>query len=746
MTERPRPPAFSERLADPEYTALKPERKRAVLLRLRDWQRHEAETAGLLDQWAPHIDSALRAAAKEDGVEVEPGFLAGSVQDVVKGINQVRLAWNTAGSDDAEDIASITKYDAEHPGSLAARDLSRDMAQGRGLFDAIGRNPAGFLSTTYHGALSSAPASVVSAGAGIASGLAAGTASANPLVALGAGAAAAGASSQLMEKGSRYVEKLRAAGAPVEDGPALKQWLAANAPKASELELDAHLEALPTAAFDAAAAAIPGAGLGARAARGVESKVAAKIIEGAVEQSVQGGLGAAGSVGSNIVAGEDIDTMGALQEGLGEFISPVEMFGPAARLGRKAFGATPKASPNQGSPVPNQGSPVANQGSPEATSAPQIREPARAKEPAGPLTVDDLLGEADLDSRLNAEMAASDRRQKVSALRALPLADKLARFRDSLDRRGDEARALDREGDSSLSVVEAELRRLAKANEGARRDADMTDISSRMQVVFGEKEDPDFASALALDLYGADAKSSTSALNKALSAVVDARVRAARLDTPLREVRLAAEARALKLQTLEKANEEAASARLTAEHDAEISRLDAARVTPEGRPDWAKFSDDELADFAHGEDASPHLATIAEAQRVQDADPDYAEKPRGTLANAWRADAAAEFDSRMRRRASAADQGPSLRDLLLKGKIQLPAASATYSGELRALRKSFTPGEQLRIFRKVADAADGDTMLERLAERLTVDEGFSFLQSSGADLLDAVSRSARGED
>ncbi|MEN9636276.1 MAG: repair protein RadC, partial [Verrucomicrobiota bacterium] len=40
----------------------------------------------------------------------------------------------------------------------------------------------------------------------------------------------------------------------------------------------------------------------------------------------------------------------------------------------------------------------------------------------------------------------------------------------------------------------------------------------------------------------------------------------------------------------------------------------------------------------------------------------------------------------------------------------------------------------------------GDTMLERLAERLTVDEGFSFLQSSGADLLDAVSRSARGED
>lgn len=448
----------------------------------------------------------------------------------------------------------------------------------------------------------------------------------------------------------------------------------------------------------------------------------------------QGTMGAGADIAEQTVNGDKID----LDRTANRFVSDAALgvamdalhSGEGVRDVREARRIREPVAPKQGTSEANQGT--------------QTREPAPRSESREPVSTDDLLGDGDLKARIRAEAEGEAQQRKRDALVSASDADLFARFGKELRTRADRVRENGGEGDSFLSAAETELKRAADEQQGRGRDFTAGDFSRRLDAVLPDA-DPDFRDALALRLYGADAASSRDKLAYALGTVTRERARAYGYDTPQRSARVEAERATAEAERVKAETSKAETARLTAEHEAEISRLDEARVTPEGEPDFKKFSDDELADFAHGEDATPHLKTIAEAQRLQDAHPDYAEKPRGTLANEWRAKAAKEFDARMQEQEAGAQQGPSLRELLLKGKIQLPAESATYSGELRALKESFTPGEQLRIFRKVNDAAAGDSMLERLAERLTVDEGFGFLQSSGADLLDAVSRSAAGE-
>lgn len=736
-----RPPEFHELIGDPLFQKLDTTGKVEELRRNRQNWRGYLDRKGKLADGEGVIDNEARWAAEQSGVELEPGFWAGSGQDFAKGVNQVRLAWNTFGQDDAEDIAGIAKYEREHPGSLASEDLTKDMSDGTGLLGAIKKNPAGFLSTTYHGALSSVPGSLASAGAGIGAGVATGVASANPLLGLAASATAAGATSQYMERAGRYLEKLREAGAPVEDGKALEAWIAENPERAEGLKVNAHVEALPTAGFDAAAAALPGVGVGARAARGVESKLAAKLIEGGIEQGMQGALGAAGSIGSNLVAGEEIDSMGALQEALGEVVNPLELLGPAGRLGRKAFR---KSSP---SPVetakPNADHFV------DASKMVDERAPAEAQPEAGWSTAlpedDDLLGTGDLERAMQEEARARERAERLAAINATPLKDKLDALGAALDRRADEARARGAEGDSVLSVVESELGRLRDAQDGAARQANLGDIAQRLRATFAGEQPEDFVDGLALDLHGANSASSRVAIDAALRTVRAARERAAVPDAPLRAERLAREEQQRKSEELKAELRAAETARLTAEHDAEIRRLDAARVTPQGEPDWNKFDDDELGAFAHGDEADPFLATIAEAQRLQDADPDLVEKPRGTLFNRWREEAARVFDKRIQEAERGDEEAVTLNDWLAKARIQIPDKS-THQGTLNALRQSFM-GERTRpgLFKNVSTPEEGDRMLSAVIRRMQGEGDHSLEFDQIPEILDLLKRAAEGE-
>lgn len=770
MNAQPKPPEFSEILADPQFKALDaPGKVNALRTARQVWRRHLSEI-GQLDVGQEVVDEHARAAAQEAGVELEPGFFTGLAQDARKGLNQVRLGHNTTMGDDAGDINAIARYEAEHPGSLAAEDLASDMSDGTGLFDAIRKNPAGFVSTTVHGAANSVPGSLYSAGAGVAAGAGTGAITANPAAALGASATAAGATSWQMERGGRYLRKLQEAGAPAgadEDGKALERWLADNRELADRLKSEAGAEAAPTALLDAASAAIPAAGLGARAGRAVKGAVAtqaleeggihaakaalrgrltrlgAKAAEYGVEQGMQGVLGAAGSAGSDLVAGDEVDTMGALQEGLGEFISPLELLGPAGKLGRRLVpGATGKTA---ASPVKTE-KPTGATTSATTEPSPSPAKPAADLQPE----TEDLLGRREIADKLEAAAEAKGRADKLAALRS----DYLGRWSDALQQRADAVREGGGEGDAWLSAVDRELTRIRGEQSGERRGAGMEDIRRLLDRVLPDA-DTDVRDVMALELHGADAVSSKANLDAALAAVRKERARAYELDEPTRRARTAAEAEELERRAQKAEADKANRARQEREHAEEIARLDAAGLTPAGDLDLSRWNDDDLAALAHDDARADHPAPKTfrtrlahletEAQRLQDANPDTVEAPPGAKLETLRAEAAKAFEQRMLERESSQDRGESLRDQLLRGRIHLPTESSIYKGELAALKEHLGKGESLKVFRTVADGEAGDRMLERLVQRLTTDEGHSYLDNSSAELLDALRRSADGE-
>ena len=691
------------------------------------------------DAMSRAIESGRRAAAFERGGPVDP--LSNQV-DEIRGIlatapsldrDTARELWRTDSNRALREAQSARDAQAAFPAS----DASRDLATKSG-----GERLIGNLTS---------PAVAAETVAGMMPGLA--KPMAVGMLTGGAGllaeSAAMGALGYSDERRATVVREImdEAAKRRIDiDDPAALRSLVADDNFMSKVESDAEKRG---AIMGAVMAGTAGIGRVATRAgqwvRGTEPVAALprRLAGQTAATGAEGGLNAAantaGEAVGQLATDGTIDNPDALYDQAGSGL----MLG----MGMRAVHALPELMPGRRVAADARESAAKEAGASEPagdtvpeTSRPAERAEARPEADPG----DDILGAADIGARRAEVRRADNEARKRDSLMNAPDDVLFDRFAREMRDRADGVRSAGGEGDAWLSSVEAELRRAADEQQGRGRDFSREDFARRLGAILPDA-DPDFRDALALRLYGADAATSRDALARGLAEVRMQRTRALVADEPARSARLAREAEESRARDERAAAGAERTARAATEHEAELRRLDEARVTPDGAPDWAKFTDNDLEAMAHGDEATPFLKTIAEAQRLQDADPDLIERPRGTLFNRWREMAGRELEARGRAAESESDAGPSLRDLLLSGKIRLPNDAATYAGELRALRESLTPAERLRIFRSVDDGVAGDRMLERLAERLTVDDGFGFLQSSGADLLDAVKRSADGE-
>lgn len=130
-------------------------------------------------------------------------------------------------------------------------------------------------------------------------------------------------------------------------------------------------------------------------------------------------------------------------------------------------------------------------------------------------------------------------------------------------------------------------------------------------------------------------------------------------------------------------------------------------------------------------DVAPALADAADRHGVDAAD--------------WY-DSAAEFRARAAdaeaRAADMAHRGPSILERVNRGELMLPSKSS-FAGEIKALREMFG-ARKVKVV-EVESVAAGDAHLARLAQSLTVDEGFSEMESNVGDLLDALDRAGQGQ-